>query len=168
MFHFPCPACGGRKTDVSFNPMDIPHFGEVLESTARCPECNWRHVDVLVLKKDRPKRYTLKIEGEEDMNIRVVRSSTGTISVPELGVRITPGAAGEGFITNVEGIFLRIQEVLESPGVAQEQGEKAAELLEKIRRIREGKMGVTLVMEDPWGNSAIISDRAVIEELDGA
>ncbi|NOZ76136.1 MAG: ZPR1 zinc finger domain-containing protein [Euryarchaeota archaeon] len=164
---FPCPVCGGNKTENTFETLDIPYFGEVLESTARCTDCKWRHVDVLVLKKDRPRRHTLRIESPDDMDIRVVRSSQGTIRVPEIGVEITPGTAGEGFITNVEGIFERIEDVLDSPSL-QEDGkrrEKARELKEKIRDIKEGRMEATLIIEDPTGNSSIISEKAAKEDM---
>ena len=163
---FPCPVCKAPDADMTFNTMDIPHFGEIMESTALCQKCKWRHVDILVLKQDKATRHTLKIQERDDIDIRVVRSSQGTIKVPEIGVTITPGAQGEGFISNVEGILNRVLDILESPSVVGGKGKEADDIKEKIQAIKDGRMLATLVIEDPTGNSAIISDKAVTEELE--
>lgn len=162
---FPCPVCKSPDAEMTFNTMDIPHFGEVMESTALCQNCKWRHVDVLVLKQDKARRYTLKIEERDDIDIRVVRSSFSTVEIPEIGVTITPGAQGEGFISNVEGILDRVLDILDTPSVMEGKGKEAEGLKEKIQAIKDGKMQATLVIEDPTGNSAIISEKAVTHEV---
>jgi zinc finger protein len=92
----------------------------------------------------------------------VVRGSSGTIEIPEFGVRIDPGPACEAFVSNVEGILLRVIQVVEQilPGLQGTEQENAVALLEKIGEIREGMLPVTLIIEDPCGNSAIVSDKA--------
>jgi len=126
----------------------------------------------MILSESEPVGYTCGIEGTEDLSIRVVRSSRGTVDVPELGVRIEPGPACEGFITNVEGVLDRIDGVLE--GVLAwgngEEREKAEELRASIAEIRAGTRPVTLIIEDPSGNSAIVSEKAIktrIPECEG-
>jgi zinc finger protein len=43
--------------------------------------------------------------------------------------------------------------------------ERARELLSKIEKIKAGEFGITVIIEDPLGNSAIISEKATHREL---
>jgi zinc finger protein len=117
----------------------------------------------MILSESEPVGYSCPIEGIDDLSIRVVRSSRGMVDIPELGVRIEPGPACEGFITNVEGVIARVDGVLEGvlTWAEGEEREKAEELRASIAEIRAGTMPVTLIIEDPSGNSAIISEKAM-------
>jgi zinc finger protein len=86
---------------------------------------------------------------------------TGTVKVPELGVQIDPGPACHGFVTNIEGVLDRIEQVVQGTLLWAENDERknAQELLGKITRAREGTFPFTLIIEDPSGNSAIISEK---------
>ncbi len=81
---------------------------------------------------------------------------------------ITPGPASQGYVTNVEGILNRVKYQVE---VAKEMEEdeggkkKAKSLLKKIARITFGQEKQKLIIEDPSGNSAIISDKAIKSPL---
>jgi zinc finger protein len=105
----------------------------------------------------------MRVESVEDLSIRVVRGSSGAIEIPDLGVRIDPGPACEAFVSNVEGILLRVIQVVEQmlPGLQGSEQESAVTLLNRIGEVREGKLPVTLIIEDPCGNSAIVSGKAV-------
>ncbi len=164
LFNIDCPSCGRRGQKVDFHRHNIKYFGEVMESVISC-QCGYRHVDVLTLDEKEPVRYTVKIEAEEDMNIRVVRSGSSTIEIPELGVKVTPGTASEGYITNIEGVLTRIADVLASLKEWGEGEEEADALMRRIEGIKRGEDAVRLIIEDPRGNSAIISDKAVKERL---
>ncbi|MBI4344272.1 MAG: ZPR1 zinc finger domain-containing protein [Euryarchaeota archaeon] len=159
--------------EVSFHKHEIPHFGETMESLALCTRCGYRHTDVMALETKEPVRYTLEIRGEKDMNIRVVRSTFATIEVPELGVKVTPGSEAEGYISNIEGVLTRIEDILLMVK-GREEGEKVAkaeELLGMIKRLKEGRSRAHLIITDPTGNSAIISELAVrarLDEVEGA
>ncbi len=90
---------------------------------------------------------------------------TGTISIPELGVRIDPGPACEGFVSNVEGVLNRIGKVLESLLSWAETGkerERIRSLQGSLEKVREGRLAATLVIEDLSGNSAIIADKVKV------
>lgn len=156
-----CPSCD-KEIEIVYQTEDIPYFSKVLLVSGTC-DCGYRYADTMILSESEPVGYTCEIEGVEDLSIRVVRSSRGTLDVPEIGVRIEPGPACEGFITNVEGVFDRIDGVLQ--GVLSwaegEEREKAEELRASIADIRAGSMPVTLIVEDPTGNSAIISEKAI-------
>lgn len=99
------------------------------------------------------------------MMIRVVRSMTGTISIPELGVRIDPGPACEGFVSNVEGVLNRIGKVLQSLlswAETADERKRIRSLQGSLEMVREGRLTATLVIEDLSGNSAIIADKAKV------
>ncbi|OPX73929.1 MAG: ZPR1 zinc-finger domain protein [Methanoregulaceae archaeon PtaU1.Bin059] len=160
----PCPACG-TEIEYLYQTENIPYFFEILLISALCPECGYRLADTQLLKNAEPSRWELSIESPEDLNIRVVRSMNGIISIPELGVQVDPGPACEGFISNVEGVLNRIDRVVESVIGWTEDAEElknATTLREKIADVKEGKLGVTLRIDDPTGNSAILGDRARI------
>lgn len=162
-----CPACKQLGLSVTFHEHELPYFGDVMESVAACSSCNYRHVDVILLAEKEPCRYTLSVESEEDMLIRVVRSSHAAIEIPELGVKITPGSEAQGFISNVEGILARVEDVLRIVLGWEEEDKrkKAVELLGELQKVRAGEKKVRIILNDPSGNSAILSDKAVKERM---
>ena len=156
-----CPVCEKAGLEITTNTHNIPYFDEVMETVVKCRECGYRHVDVMVLGEKEPSRYTLKIDSAEDMHIRVVRSGRATVEIKELGVEITPGPDSEGYITNVEGVLKRIENIV----VMQKGSGKKEEILKKINDAKDGKFTINLIITDPSGNSVIISDKAWKEEI---
>jgi len=156
-----CPLCGG-VLEFKFSTNEIPFFGELMLVNARC-SCGFKYADTITLTASEPTRYEIEFDSE-DLSTRVIRSSAGTIRIPELGVTIEPGAASEAFVSNVEGVLCRVEEVIAMATKWSmhnsrkfERGNKLLEMIDKVRR-GEGKM--TLVIDDPFGNSVIISRRA--------
>jgi len=107
-----CPACLDGDLQVLSDQVVIPHFGDVLISTLLCPRCGYRSSDIVPLEKLPPRRYVLQIDGPQQMKIRIVRSGSSTVKIPEIGARIDPGLFSEGYVTNVEGILQRFQKIL--------------------------------------------------------
>jgi zinc finger protein len=112
-------------------------------------------------------RYEFKITSETDLMARVVRSSTGTLKVPELGVTVEPGPASEGYISNIEGVLDRIEQAVKlalkgTRGTKRRRGEA---LLRKIESVRKGKLKVRVIIMDPFGQSAILAGRVKKREL---
>jgi len=160
-----CPQCQ-EELLLKAEELEIPYFGRVLILTLSCPGCRYHYSDTFILDEHSPTRYALTIEGEEDLDARVVRSSSGTIKLPELGVVVEPGPACEAFISNIEGVLERVKDVLEmATGFGEREAVRARELLEKIEKIKKGEERVTVIIDDPQGNSAIISQKAKKEEL---
>ena len=139
-----------------------------MESVLLCASCGYRHTDVMVLEEREPARYTLTIESAEDMYIRVIRSSSATMVVPELGIEVTPGSEAQGFVSNVEGVLMRMEEAVRTAqrwAESEEAKRRAEELLRRIAEIKAGKRKATLIISDPTGNSAIVSEKARKEAL---
>jgi zinc finger protein len=115
-----------------------------------------------MLKHGEPVRYIYRTATKDDLAIRIVRSMSASIEIPELGVRIDPGPTCQGFVSNIEGVLDRIIQAVGSAIVDgdREERENARLLLEKINRVKSGELSVTFILEDPHGNSAIVSDNA--------
>jgi len=109
------------------------------------------------------------VESPGDLDIRVIRSISGTIRIPELGINIEPGPASESYVSNVEGVLCRIEDVVGMVTRWEDEPSgsvnRAHEILELLRQVRLGELGITIIIEDPLGNSAIISDKAISEVM---
>ena len=133
-----CPLCH-KELLTNWVPDNIPFFGEGMHITSIC-ECGFRYSDTLILAQRKPVRYELKIKNQDDLDARVVRSTSGTIRIPELGVDIEPGPASESFVSNIEGVLDRVEEIL---GMVTRWGEeektaRASELLSILEKIKAG------------------------------
>lgn len=158
-----CAICG-TEIGLHFLPYEIPHFGEAMIFTAVCPSCGYRSTDVMILSGEKRRRYEMEVSSAHDLNVQVIRSSTGSIEIPELGVSVEP-RRGESFISTVEGVLKRVEEVLKmlSRDVVGEKKKRAEHILMQIERIKAGEASMTLIIDDPTGNSAVISDKAKIK-----
>ncbi|MBU7045302.1 MAG: ZPR1 zinc finger domain-containing protein [Theionarchaea archaeon] len=159
-----CPQCGHRL-ELLMQTYNIPYFGMVLQSTFIC-HCGYKFVDIYPFEVKEPTRYIVHISNA-DLNSRVVKSSTCIIEVPELGIRVDPGPASEGVVTNIEGILRRIEDVLKTAirWGNPDQKRKGKRILKKLRKVFEGKESVTLILEDPRGFSCIVSENVKREPL---
>ena len=160
----PCAACG-EECEYIYQTETIPYFSDILIVSASCPACGHRYANTQMLQEGEPMRFTFRVESPDDLSVRVVRSMSGTVRIPELGVEIDPGPACEGFVTNIEGVLERVLSVID--GVlfwAEDEERVRAECLKaEIADARAGDFPITLVIEDPTGNSAIVSERAIQE-----
>lgn len=154
-----CPACDSQSMVTSQTEYEVEHFGSVLLSVSRCGRCGYRHDDVLTLTNREPVELRTEVKSMEDLNLRVIKSGTATVSIPEFKATITPGPYSEGYISNVEGILGKIEDALTFM-LSTAKGErlkKGEALLRKMRAARDSKPRFTLVIKDPLGNSAIVS-----------
>jgi len=157
----PCPCCN-TEIEYLYKTENIPYFSDILIISAICSSCGYRFVDTQLLKQADPARYTMAVTTPDDLSVRVVRSMTAAIEIPELGVRIDPGPSCEGFVSNVEGVLDRIDSVVKGALHWGNEVEKknATALLADIARVKAGTFPITLILEDPSGNSGIIADKA--------
>jgi zinc finger protein len=138
---------------------EVENYGRVLMSVTTCSSCGFRYSDVFSLTTHDPTIMSLKIASPDDLKTRIVRSGTSMITVPELGVSIKPGVNSEGFISNIEGVLKRIEDVVQfmTRSLEGRKKQKADLVLRKVQRAREGKLRITVVLKDPFGNSGIVS-----------
>ena len=166
-----CPLCQADLS-IKWQKDTIPYFGDIMYTTAVC-SCSFRFADTLILNGKDPACYSLPIRTLSDLDARVIRSSSGTILIEELGIMVEPGPISESYVTNAEGIIQRIKSVVESATRWSEgDPEKVArgnELLRQIDEIIENPetatVQITMQIKDPLGNSAILSSNAVSRKL---
>ena len=136
--------------------------------TVLCDSCGWKHTDFIPAEGSKPGGWSLEVNSPEHMSVRVVRSSSCTVRLLELGLEASPGSSSSGYISNIEGVFNRFEEIIrmlqrqaEDDGAA----EQCEALLREIESIRVGQGSVELVLLDPMGHSQILHDAAGPREL---
>ena len=162
-----CPACGAANLLLRSLTEKLPYLGDTLHTTVLCESCDFKHATSMVLEQRPPARHTLHFRAPADLEVRVVRSHSGTFRVPELGFTAEPAEASEAFVSNLEGILERIRDVLLRATLMfdDERRDRAFELLLKLQRVKDGEEPATLVVEDPYGMSAILDDRTQVVPL---
>ncbi len=166
-----CPTCGRNTLESSLTSLNIPYFSEIYLVKFHCPLCGYRISDFLNTRYGVPIRCTYEVKNEKELTARVIRAATGTIKIPELGTTIEPGPASQAFITNIEGVIIKILDIAEtaSKWVESEEEKKNCETaIEKIKKAKSGEIPFTLIIEDPFGNSMIIAkdqSKVSIKEL---
>lgn len=163
-----CPACGIEGVAKSImKEIEIPHFGNVLETTLLCPSCGFRHSDVIALEQNDPAKYVLEIN-KNNLSIRVVRSQSATVTIPEVGVKVEPGPKSEGYVTNVEGVLTRFEDaVIKALNLFEDETSQinAKKTLAQIQELKKGNRTATLIILDPFGQSNIVSEKAEVLEI---
>ena len=156
-----CPFCNNKTMTLRESDRDIPYFGKVFLFSMDCESCNYHKSDLELESSGKAIKHVLEITCEDDLKIRVVKSSQGKIILPRIG-SIEPGEAANGYVTNVEGVLNRIKhqiEVLRENSDDKDDIKKAKNLLKKLQRVLWGQDTLKMTLEDPTGNSAIISDK---------
>ncbi len=162
-----CPLCHQNTLVLNERETEVPYFGKVYLFSMTCNNCKYHKADVEAMEQKEPSKFTFEIGSEEDMKVRVVKSSEATVKIPHI-TTIEPGPASQGFVTNIEGILSRVKyqiETVRDTAEDEEDKKKAKNLLKKILNIMWGKEKQKIIIEDPSGNSAIISEKAIKEGL---
>lgn len=163
----PCPFCHKNTLTLQEAEKEVPFFGNCYIFSMNCSNCHYYKADVESEQKRDPLKSSIEIDSEDDMKIRVIKSSTATIKIPRIAT-VDPGEASNGYITNIEGILSRIKRQVE---VARDNSDdkaertKAKNMVKKLQKVMWGQEKLTLTIEDPSGNSAIISEKAVTKKL---
>jgi zinc finger protein len=161
-----CPFCGTRSVEMRKAEMTIPHFGRMLIVTFLCEKCGYRHSDTVPLEDHEPSKNIIKVNSADDLRIKIARSGTGSIEIPELGLRLDPGDESQSFITNVEGILARFEgSVISFEKLHNNREAECRGLLRRISLARQGKLCFTIVVDDPAGNSGLVNEDAVSRDV---
>ena len=170
-----CPICNSESgLTLIVHSSEIPYFGEHTEMTLVCDACGWRHTDFIPAEGRKATAWSFEVESSDHMSVRVVRSSSCTVRIVELGLEVEPGQNATGYISNIEGVLKRFEDaiglILRS---SLEDGEEGAEnvsaceeLLRSLSALRVGEASVELILLDPMGHSQILHEEARSWELD--
>jgi len=163
-----CAFCHKKTLTLTEDKKEIPYFGNVFLFSMDCSTCTFHKSDVEAESANDPCRITFTIEKEADLNVRVVKSSNATIKIPQMRLSVTPGPASIGCISNIEGVLQKFEHIIEEQrDNTDDDSEKkqAKNLLKKMRKVKLGDIPLKIIIEDPSGNSAIISDKTTVEKL---
>jgi zinc finger protein len=163
-----CPFCRQNALTLIEEQKEIPYFGKVYLFSMNCTNCKFNKADVEAEEQKEPSKTTFTIEKEADMKVRVVKSANATVKIPQMRMNVTPGPASIGYISNIEGLLNKFVSILEHQKEdADEDTERkhAKNLLKKMRKVKLGDQPLKIIIEDPSGNSAIISEKAIVEKL---
>lgn len=166
----PCPICsksGQLKMLSDIN--DIPYFGEHTQVTLMCNDCGWRQTDFIPAEGKKHGASSLFISGEEELRARVVRSSSCSISIPELELEVNPGTSSPGYVSNIEGVidrFIQVVEMVLKDLDDPTQVGAATRILLVLYEVKEGRgSGITVELLDPHGHSMVLHENTVNREL---
>ena len=166
----PCPQClkEDALTMLSMSS-EIPYFGEHTQITVICESCGWKHTDFIPSDGEKPGYSSLVVDNSEKCSARVVRSSSGTIRIPELELEVSPGGSSSGFVSNVEGVIKRFEDAVGSILRGNADDEKivkaSLELLESLSYMKSGSSDLLIELLDPRGRSQIIHNDAITRDL---
>lgn len=166
--HEMCPFCRTENLTLTEDEIEIPYFGKTYIFSMSCSNCKYSKSDVEAEESKEPCRIAFTVEGEEDLKVRVVKSSEATVLVPQMRMSMTPGPSSIGFISNVEGLIDKFKVIIEQERDSTDEDDvraKAKSLLRKIWKVKCGDVPLKIVIEDPSGNSAIISEKAEVKKL---
>ena len=161
-----CPACGQKTLTLMEKDMEIPYFGKAFIFSMSCenPSCSYHLSDVELEQSGNPLKAEFEVSSEADLSVRVIKSSSATVKIPRV-MTIEPGPASSGYITNVEGILNRVKRMLESTKESSDdksEVKKCKTLIKKIQDVLWGHESLKITIEDPNGNSAIVSEKTVV------
>ncbi len=164
-----CPVCLQKTLTLVEEERDIPYFGRVFLFAMTCQDkaCGFHKSDLESAEKRDPCLITFQVSGDDDLSVRLIKSANATVKIPRI-VTIESDETSDGYISNIEGLFTRVKSILESVRDSSDNPDevkKAKNHLKKIQRILWGKDAITITIEDPSGNSAIISEKAVVKKL---
>lgn len=162
-----CPMCGKKTLTLMEAEKEVPYFGKMFVFSMSCSNCKYHKADVESAEQHPPVKWTIEISGQEDLKTRVVKSSEATIKIPFV-TTIESGPASNGYVTNIEGIINRVKKIIEDVrdnADDKSDRKKAKNILKKIQKTLWGDEKLKIIIEDPTGNSAIISEKAVKSKL---
>ncbi|XP_037518365.1 zinc finger protein ZPR1 [Rhipicephalus sanguineus] len=143
--------------------MQVPHFKEVVIMATTCDRCGHRTNEVKSGAgiEAQGVRIELRVLEPADLARDLLKSETCTVHVPELELEAGAGLLS-GRFTTVEGLLdsMRQQLAQENPFF---QGDSATgsgrlrmgAVVDKLAQAAAGKLPVTLVLDDPCGNSYV-------------
>ncbi len=162
-----CPMCHKKTLTLTEAQRDIPFFGKVFIFGMNCSSCSYKKSDVEAGEQKEPSKYSFEVSNKEDLDVRVIRSSEATIKIPHIG-ELEPGPNAEGFVSNVESVITKFKQQIEHLRDSEEDldaKKKAKNMVKKLQKVLWGQEKLKIIIEDPSGNSAIISDKATKSKL---
>ncbi|XP_047543047.1 zinc finger protein ZPR1 [Vanessa atalanta] len=159
-FRTNCPDCNA-PADTNMKITNIPHFKEVVIMATVCEACGHRTNEVKSGGgvEDQGVRFEVRIANREDFSRDVLKSETCSMSIPELDLEVGGRALGGRFSTAEGLVRATLDQIRDAPTLQGDAPKLAKENLEKftekLQEVLEGKRAITLILDDPAGNSYV-------------
>jgi zinc finger protein len=164
----PCHFCKKKTLTLTEETYNVPHFGKCFLMSMNCSSCNFNKTDVESEERKPPSKQTFTLENKKDLNTKVIKSSEATVKIPQLRMDVRPGVASSGYLSNLEGVLLRFKKIIEKERDSTDDPKirkHAKNLLKKLWKAELGDLPLKIVIEDPSGNSAIVSEKTEVKKL---
>ena len=69
----PCPFCNQNTLTLTEDETEIPYFGKAFLFSMDCSNCKAHKADVEAAEMKEPTKYTITVDSEKDMQIRVIK-----------------------------------------------------------------------------------------------
>lgn len=160
-----CPECLS-PAETNMKVTSIPHFKDVVIMSTNCDACGAKTNEVKSGGgiNELGTKIEVTVNGKEDFSRDVLKSDACSLSIVELDCEVGPNALG-GRFTTVEGILSAMKTQLQEMGGMFQDSEdivtkkKMSDFISELNEVLEGKRKVTLVLDDPSGNSYVQSLR---------
>ncbi|CAD6209053.1 GSCOCG00003701001-RA-CDS [Cotesia congregata] len=157
-----CPECS-CPCSTNMKVTKIPHFKEVVIMATNCDSCGHRTNEVKSGSGIEPEgvRIEILVKGKDDFGRDVLKSDTCSMEIPELDLEVGPAALG-GRFTTVEGIIAATREQLSCGSAFGDSKDSEAvkrmdDFIAELDKVLNGEREVTIILDDPAGNSYIQS-----------
>nr|CAD7442778.1 unnamed protein product [Timema bartmani] len=162
-FQTNCPECFA-PCQTNMKLTDIPFFKQVVIMATNCDICGYRTNEVKTGGGIEPRGLHIEINvtGIDDFSRDVLKSETCSLLIPELDLEVGPAALGGRFST-VEGILTAMRDQIISGGgmfgdsADTHLKERFQMFFKDMDKVIRGEKHVTLVLDDPAGNSYVQS-----------
>lgn len=171
-FETVCASCKA-PCQTNMKVTSIPHFKDVVIMATCCDVCGVRTNEVKSGGGIEPLgvRFEVRVADREDMSRDVLKSDNCQVAIPELDCEVG-AAALNGRFTTVEGLLEAIKlQLSESGNMFRDSDDKEARermdaFIAKLDSVVSGAMPVTLVLDDPSGNSYVqaLTDDGTLDE----
>jgi len=156
-----CQACQAPVME-HMKMVQIPNFKEVIIMSSSCDLCAHRSNTVKAggAIEEHGKKITLKMTDPSDLIRDVLRSESCAVNIPELKIELN--FTSEGKFTTLEGLLVDIKEDMGrinpfgfGDSAEQDKRERLDQLKNDLDQVISGERMVTIIFDDPVGNSYI-------------
>ncbi len=153
-----CPVCHENSLTMKEVIRDINGFGIAHFLSMSCNKCGYFKSDIEADEERTPFKETIKIENENDLEIKIIKSAQATIKFQRIS-EIKPTDTSNGYITTIKDLLNTEKKKLDELKEGEEdQAEikKIKNKIKKIGRVLWGRDSLQITIEDPTGNSLIL------------
>ncbi|XP_058812214.1 zinc finger protein ZPR1 [Topomyia yanbarensis] len=162
-FQTTCSECSA-DCETNMKLTKIPHFKEVVIMATVCENCGLRTNEVKPGGgiEERGVKIEITVRGRIDFSRDVLQSESCNLFIRELECEVGGGALG-GRFTTIEGLLTAMRDqLMESTGMFMDSNDEETKrrmdgFFGQLDAAIEGNMQLTIVLDDPTGNSYVQS-----------